>query len=36
MVELIGVSEMTMYFPESRVWKEKFGPLTKSLVAIKR
>lgn len=36
MVELIGISEMKMYFPESRVWKERFGPLIKSLVAVKR
>ncbi|MGE2736466.1 class I SAM-dependent methyltransferase [Mycolicibacterium vaccae] len=33
-VDLLSVTQMKDYFPESEIWNEKFGPLTKSLVAI--
>lgn len=32
--ELVGIAEMSSYFPESRIHREKLAGLTKSLVAI--
>lgn len=34
-VELLGVTEMRHYFPDADVMKERFGGLTKSLVAVR-
>ena len=34
-VELLSVTEMQTYFPESIIWYERFGPLVKSLTAIR-
>jgi hypothetical protein len=34
-VELIGLTEMRSYFPDSEIWREGFGGLTKSLVAVR-
>ena len=34
-VELVGRTEMAGYFPDSDIWSERFGGLTKSLVAIR-
>jgi len=33
-VELIGVTEMRSYFPNSEIWFERYAGLVKSLVAI--
>lgn len=33
--ELIGISELRSYFPESRVVRERLGGLTKSIVAVR-
>jgi hypothetical protein len=33
-VELVSISEMRYYFPESRVVSERVGPLVKSIIAI--
>ncbi|MBR7191554.1 class I SAM-dependent methyltransferase [Gordonia sp. SCSIO 19800] len=35
-IELIGISQMTDYFPNSEIWREKSLSLTKSIVAIQR
>jgi hypothetical protein len=35
MVDLVCVTEMRLYFPHSKIWREKFAGLTKSLVAIR-
>lgn len=34
-VELLSMTEMCHYFPRSQIWRECFGGLTKSLVAIR-
>lgn len=34
-VELLGRTEMAGYFPDSEIWPERFGGLTKSLVAVR-
>ena len=34
-VELIGITQMTDYFPDSVIWREKFAGLVKSIVAIR-
>ncbi|MGH8905614.1 MAG: class I SAM-dependent methyltransferase [Egibacteraceae bacterium] len=34
-IELLSRTEMTFYFPDSRILDERVGPLTKSLIAIK-
>lgn len=34
-IDLIGISQMRHYFPNSTIWYERFGGLVKSLVAIK-
>lgn len=34
-VELVGITEMQSYFPESEIWRERFGGLVKSLVAVR-
>lgn len=34
-VELVGISDMRGYFPDSQIWAERLGGLVKSLVAIK-
>lgn len=34
-VDLIGIVQMTSYFPESTIWRERFAHLTKSIVAIR-
>lgn len=34
-VDLIGISQMSDYFPNSIIWKERFAGLIKSLVAIR-
>jgi hypothetical protein len=33
-VELIGVTQLRQYFPDSQIWRERFAGLTKSLVAV--
>ena len=33
-VELVGLTEMRAYFPDSRIWMERFAGLPKSLVAV--
>ena len=32
-VELLGITEMRAYFPDSTIWRERFAGLTKSIVA---
>ncbi|MEB3061548.1 class I SAM-dependent methyltransferase [[Mycobacterium] zoologicum] len=34
-IDLIGISQMRMYFPRSVIWYERFAGLVKSLVAIR-
>lgn len=34
-VELVGVTEMRSYFPDSEIWFERFAGLVKSLVAVR-
>jgi hypothetical protein len=34
-VELLSITEMRNYFPESTIWYERFGPLVKSLTAFR-
>lgn len=34
-VELLGRTELAAYFPTSEIWSERFGGLTKSLVALR-
>jgi hypothetical protein len=34
-IDLIGIEQMRMYFPDSRIWYERFAGLIKSVVAIK-
>lgn len=34
-VDLIGITQMADYFPDSVIWREKFGGLVKSIVAIR-
>jgi hypothetical protein len=34
-VELLSITEMRSYFPESILWYERFGPVVKSLVAFR-
>ncbi|MCI4673448.1 class I SAM-dependent methyltransferase [Candidatus Mycolicibacterium alkanivorans] len=34
-VDLIGITQMADYFPDSAIWREKFGGLVKSIVAIR-
>jgi hypothetical protein len=34
-IELLSLAEMRFYFPESKILRERMGPLTKSLVAVR-
>lgn len=34
-VDLIGITQMASYFPQSEIWREKFAGLVKSIVAIR-
>lgn len=34
-VDLIGITQMSDYFPQSVIWREKFAGLVKSIVAIR-
>lgn len=34
-IDLVGIAQMRMYFPDSTVWCERFAGLVKSLVAIR-
>lgn len=34
-VELLSITEMRSYFPDSTLWYERFGPLVKSITAIR-
>lgn len=34
--ELVGPHEMGLYFPDAAILKERLGPLTKSLIALRR
>lgn len=34
--ELLSVTEMGIYFPDSEIVRERIGPMTKSLIAVKR
>ena len=34
-IDLVGIAQMRMYFPESTIWYERFAGLVKSLVAIR-
>jgi hypothetical protein len=34
-IDLVGIEQMRMYFPESTIWYERFAGLVKSLVAVK-
>ncbi len=33
-IDLVGIAQMRMYFPDSTIWYERFAGLVKSLVAI--
>jgi hypothetical protein len=34
-IDLLTASSLAALFPDSEIWRERFGPLTKSLVALK-
>jgi len=34
-IDLVGIAQMRMYFPDSMIWYERFAGLVKSLVAIR-
>ena len=34
-VELLTITQMADYFPDSEIWREKFGGLVKSIVAVR-
>jgi hypothetical protein len=34
-IDLVGIAQMRMYFPDSTIWYERFAGLVKSLVAIR-
>ncbi len=34
-IDLLGIAQMRMYFPDSAIWYERFAGLVKSLVAIR-